>query len=238
MDKFDFNGGWENAEGLDSDTFEIEKDTEFSDESEFEAGVIDGEASVDNEDTSFDFDGAFDDDNWGTPVTDKKNADTPVDEGFDFDSMFDDAPSSKEVDERDNSEDYLYIPGLDNKVKSTSNDDFDIDTMFDEKPAEIGENIGAVTAEEIVVDVDLSKYADMADSGNPVVLALVHGGYIVYLAHGTQGKLAPTIKFLEHSIGANLVQIPLGDENIEELKADAKAFNLYYRKYAEGEQNE
>lgn len=149
---------------------------------------------------------------------------------FNFDDMFDGADSGVTAPDLGVSEqsEARYEEQRDVGSALGSSDDFDFDSAFAGEDAK-----GQVTQDEIVIDVDLDKYENMADSGAPIVLALVSGKDIVYLAHGTQGKLAPTIKFMEKAVGTALVQIPLGDEDIEALSKDAKQFSSYYKKFVE-----
>lgn len=174
---------------------------------------------------------SFDFDSFGQEDTAESTVDNGSDDGFDFDAAL---PDGNETgDTGDMADEY---DAMDFGTPVEEHDDgekagFDIDSLFDSE----GESpYGNAGTDEVVVDVDLSKYENAEDSGAVVVLALVSGDNIAYLTHGTQGRLAATIKYLEQSVGTALMQIPLGDENIDELKNDARAFSNYYKKHLEG----
>lgn len=114
-------------------------------------------------------------------------------------------------------------------VKSTDDsddddDDFDFDSIFEDKNKE-------VRANEDEIKVDLSKYENIEDGGSNLVLAIARGERLAYLAHGTAYRLKPLIDFLNRAIGAKLVVIERGEEDIEALKRDAFAFDSYYKSY-------
>lgn len=209
MSDYGFDG-W----GADVDDLTEQKETEQQ-----------GSSDQSLEDDGFDFD------NFGQDEVIADASNESVDDSFDFDAALEDdsnantgAVTADEYDDMD-----FGIPVEEHHGEERTG--FDIDSLFDSE----GESpYGNAGTDEVVVDVDLSKYENAEDSGAVVVLALVSGDTIAYLTHGTQGRLAATIKYLEQSVGAALMQIPLGDENIDELKNDARAFSNYYKKHLEG----
>lgn len=103
---------------------------------------------------------------------------------------------------------------VDNSTKSNSDDDFDFDSML------------------ITEDSDLSRYENAEDSGDLVVLAIASGTRLVYFAHGTEGKLAATIRYMRKVLGGGLVEIKLEDNvDIETLKEDSAKFEEAFKKY-------
>ena len=102
----------------------------------------------------------------------------------------------------------------DGSTESSSEDDFDFDSML------------------ITEDSDLSKYENAEDSGDLVVLAIASGTRLVYFAHGTEGKLAATIRYMRKVLGGGLVEIKLEDNvDIEALKEDSAKFEEAFKKY-------
>lgn len=106
----------------------------------------------------------------------------------------------------------------------SDSDDFDFDSVFETKSEEVCDDDTEIT-------VDISKYESIEDGGSNLVLAIAKKDKVVYLAHGTAYRLKPIIDFLQRAIGAKLVVIERGDEDIETLKRDAFAFDAFYKNH-------
>ena len=89
------------------------------------------------------------------------------------------------------------------------------------------------TDENGIPEIDMSGMDKLEDNGDMICVAVTSGDNIVYVAHGTEGKLGFLVKFLGAALGGRLVTIKLGDENIDYLKNNPVEFRETFKSYVE-----
>lgn len=140
-------------------------------------------------------------------------------------------------------------------LKFDESDDFEFNTPENIEVPVLNDNFGrsefardGVNADEDFSDmfgrkkdddgvprVDMSGMDRLVDSGDLTCVAVASGNQLVYVAHGSEGRLGFLIKFLGAALGGRLVRFKLGDEDIETLKNNPVAFNEEFKKYLEVE---
>ncbi len=106
--------------------------------------------------------------------------------------------------------------------EDTEGEDIDFDAIWEENEKE-----------DEAPSVDMRGMNNLPDDGDLICIALAHGDQLVYLTHGTEGKLGHVLKFLGAALGGRLVRFKLEGEDIEKLKDDSVAFSETFRKYME-----
>lgn len=109
------------------------------------------------------------------------------------------------------------------KHEQSEAEDVDFDAIWDE----------AQKTEDGVPVVDMAGMGKVQDDGDPVCIAIAQGQELVYVAHGTEGRLGFAIRFLGAALGGRLVHFKLEGEDIEKLKDDPIAFTETFKKHLE-----
>ena len=163
------------------------------------------------------FSAAFGDDDFGLPESDSDFG------SFDDGSIeFDESESGNSNAFENNKKQGFVKEGPSEFAKSGVEDDLDLDDVWNRKTDENG-----------IPEIDMSGMDKLEDNGDMICVAVTSGDNIVYVAHGTEGKLGFLVKFLGAALGGRLVTIKLGDENIDYLKNNPVEFRETFKSYVE-----
>lgn len=109
-----------------------------------------------------------------------------------------------------------------NIANSNISNDFDFEhTDFGD--AEDGAKLPDDFGNAITDDV-----AQLNDYGEPIIIAYLDRDQLVFITNGNEGRLLPCLKALKQTFGSKIIKLPVGSNDVDELKSNGAEFNRVY----------